>query len=307
MYSRFTALSDYSEQDQKRLENSTAAVIGLGATGSAIAENLARHGVNLIIFDRDYLEVKDAYSSSLYTPKQCEKALPKAEAAREKLERFTDVEAFSESFSSDSLRKISSADIIMDGADNIETRQMINDYSKKEGVPWIYTAAIAEKAYSMFLEERCFNCISDKTGKVATCETDGIMREVAQKAAAASSKKAVEFLAGKDVGEELELVHEGRKLAVEGSGCEVCSRENFPHLGSSNDAVQVCGAGKFQLERDFSREEVEDFPGEIIAENDFLIRMEYEGRELTFFDSGRAIVEARDKDHAEAILGELGI
>ena len=307
MYSRFTALSDYLEEDQKRLENSTAAVIGLGATGSAVAENLARHGVNLIIFDRDYLEEKDAYSSGLYTPEECEKALPKAEAAREKLEDFTEVEAYSESFSSDSLRKISSADIILDGIDNIETRQLINDYSKKEGVPWIYTAAIAEKAYSMLFQEKCFNCISDKTGKVATCETDGIMREVAQKAAAASSKKAVEFLAGKDVEEELELVHEGRRLDVEGSGCEVCRRESFPHLESSNDAVKVCGDGKFQLERDFSREQLEDLPGELIAENDFLVRIEYEGRELTFFDSGRVILEARDEDHAEATLGEMGI
>lgn len=307
MYSRFIALSAYSEEDQKRIQNSRVAVVGLGATGSAIAENLARHGVNLIIFDRDYLEEKDAYSSGLYTPKQCERALPKAEAAKKKLESFTEIESYSESFSPNSLRKTSSADLILEGTDNIETRHLINDYSKKQGTPWIYTAAIAEKAISMFIEEKCFNCISDKAGKVATCETDGIMRETAQKAAASSSKKAVEFLAGKDVGEELELVHEGRKLEVEGSGCEVCRKESFPHLESSNEVVKVCGAGKFHLEREFSRAQVKELPGGIIAENDFLARLEYQGCELTFFDSGRVIVEAKDEDHAEAILGELGI
>jgi adenylyltransferase/sulfurtransferase len=308
MYSRFTALSKFSEEDQERLENSTAAVVGLGATGSAIAENLARHGVSLIIFDRDYLEEKDVYSSSIYTPEQCRKSLPKAETAKRFLEKLTDVEAYSESFSADSLDKISSADIILDGTDNLRTRQLINDYSKKENVPWIYTGAIAEEAYSMLFDEKCFNCFSKKPDKVATCATDGIMREVAQKAAASSSQKAVEFLTGKDVEETLEVVHGSRELDVETSGCEVCREERFPHLESGEDIIQVCGTEKFQLERSFSREQVEDLNvGSKVAENNFLVRMRYEGREITFFNSGRVIVEARDKDHAEALLGELGI
>jgi molybdopterin/thiamine biosynthesis adenylyltransferase len=306
MYSRFTALKNHSKEDQEKLEDSTAAVIGLGATGSAIAENLARHGVNLILIDRDYLEEKDAYSSSLYTLEQCRKSLPKAEAAEENLQEFTEVESYSISLSPENLEKISSADVILDGTDNLETRQLINDYSKREDIPWIYTAAIAERSYSMPFIDKCFNCIVQKPEKVATCETDGILREVAQAAAARSSQKAVKFLTEKNINEELELVEEGRALDVESSGCEVCRTESFPHIQREKSTAQVCGAGKFQLQKDFSRSRIESLEvGDKIAENDFLVRLEYEGREATFFDSGRVVVEAEDKGHAEALVSEI--
>ena len=307
MYSRFTALQNHSEKDQERLENSTAAVIGLGATGSAIAENLARHGIDLIIIDRDYLEPKDAYSSSIYTPEQCQKALPKARAAEKHLEQFTDVKAYSKSLSPENLDLIENADIVLDGTDNLETRQVINDYSKRTGTPWIYTAAIAERAYSMMFEQSCFNCLVQKPEKVATCETDGIMREVAQKAAASSSMKAVKYLTGKEIEEKLELVHQGRELNVESSGCEVCRMEEFPHLQDFDSAVRVCGEDKFQLQRDISEKVIEavEQSCEVLAENSFLVRVEYEGYELTFFRSGRVIAEAEDQSHAEALVSEV--
>lgn len=307
MYSRFTALQNHSEKDQEKLENSKAAVIGLGATGSAIAENLARHGIDLIIIDRDYLEPKDAYSSSIYTPEQCQKALPKARAAEKHLEQFTDVKTYSKSLLPENLDLIENADIILDGTDNLETRQVINDYSKKKDIPWIYTAAIAERAYSMMVEQSCFNCMVQKPEKVATCETDGIMREVAQKAAASSSLKAVKYLAGKEVEERLELVHQGRKLNVESSGCEICRKEEFPHLQDFDSAVRVCGEDKFQLQRDISEKVIESVKQscEVITENSLLVRVEYNGYELTFFRSGRIIVEAEDQGHGEALVSEV--
>lgn len=306
MYSRFTALKDYTREDQENLENSTAAVVGLGATGSAIAENLARHGVNLILIDRDYLEEKDVYSSSLYDTQQAESSLPKSKAAKKKLEDKTEVEEHNASLKPENIDILSSADVILDGTDNIETRQLINDYSKKEGVPWIYTAAIADRAYSMPFINQCFNCIVQKPEKVATCETDGIMREVAQIVASKSAMKAVRLLTGKDLSERLEIVHEGRSLQVESSGCEICEDGSYPHLKNSSSVSTVCGAGKYQLEKDFSREDFSSISvGEKVAENDYLLRISYEGRNVVFFDSGRVIVEAEDEGHAEATVSEI--
>jgi molybdopterin/thiamine biosynthesis adenylyltransferase len=307
MYSRFTTLQNHSEKDQEKLENSTAAVIGLGATGSAIAENLARHGIDLIIIDRDYLEPKDTYSSSIYTPEQCQNSLPKAQAAENHLEQFTDVKAYSKSLSPENLDLIKNADIILDGTDNLETRQLVNDYSKRGDIPWIYTAAIAERAYSMMFRQKCFNCMVQKPEKIATCETDGIMREVAQKAAASSSMKAVKYLTGREVEEKLELVDQSRKLEVESSGCEVCNRDSFPHLEDFNLTVRVCGENKFQLQRDVSEKVIESVEQscEVLAENSFLVRVEYEDYELTFFRSGRVIAEAEDQGHAEAMVSEV--
>jgi len=307
MYSRFTTLLNHSEEDQRKLEKSTAAVVGLGATGSAIAENLARHGVNLVIIDRDYLEPKDTYSSSIYTPEQCENALPKARAAEKYLENFTDAEAYSESLSSENLDILESADIILDGTDNLETRQLINDYSKRENVPWVYTAAIAERAYSMPFIEKCFNCMVQKPEKVATCETDGIMREVAQKAAASSSMKAVKYLTGRKIEEKLKIIHKNRLLEVENSGCNVCTGEEYPHIENTDSATKVCGQNKFQMEKQVTEQSTQSAikNGKLLVENDFLVRIEYEDKEITFFRSGRIIAEAEDEGHAEALVSEV--
>ncbi|MFB6159383.1 MAG: ThiF family adenylyltransferase [Candidatus Nanohalobium sp.] len=307
MYSRFTALEGYGEKELERLKDSRVAVVGVGATGSAMAENLARHGVELVLIDRDYLEEKDVYSSSLYTLEQCRKALPKAEAAATILEEFTRVDSHVESLDSSNLGLVSSVDLVMDGTDNLETRQLINDFSKRNGTPWIYTAAIAERAYSMLFDDKCFNCLVEDQRKVATCETEGVMREVAQSAAAASSRKAVEYLAGKEPSECLEQVSEGRCLDVESGSCKVCGGEEYPHLSGGSEVVHVCGEGKYQIKKEVEEEHIRhaEEAGEKIAGNKYLTRILYNGYEVTFFRSGRVIAEAENRDHARAVVSEL--
>jgi len=113
MFSRFEALENFNKEDQKQLEDSKVAVVGLGATGSVIAEHLARHGISLVVIDRDYLEPKDIYSSSIYKPRQCEKAMPKAIAAEKELEIFTDIESKVESLNPENIDILKDVDLIL--------------------------------------------------------------------------------------------------------------------------------------------------------------------------------------------------
>lgn len=307
MFSRFKALEDYSSEDLSRLKGSKVAIVGLGATGSVIAEHLARHGVGLVIIDRDYLEPNDCYSSLIYTPEQCEDSIPKAKAAEDHLSQFTDVEAHVESLNPRNIYILSDIDMIIDGTDNMETRFLINDYCKKNGKKWIYTSALGEKGFSMLFDQECFNCVFDDiaAGSLETCETAGIMREVSTIAASISAKKAVELLTGKEVEENLDSI-DGKSYSIEGSGCEVCRGENFPHLESSSETVAVCGEDKYQVEKETGEEAAERLKEQAdnFTENDYLIRAELEGRSFTLFKEGRAIIEARDKGHAEAIYSE---
>ncbi|MFB6204609.1 MAG: ThiF family adenylyltransferase [Candidatus Nanohaloarchaea archaeon] len=305
MYSRFKALENFGEEELGRLENSRAAIVGLGATGSVMAETLARHGVELVVVDRDYLELKDVYSSNIYTPEQCEKAFPKAKAAEEYLSRFTEVESRLESFPVPI-----EADIILDGTDNMETRFAINDYAKKNGLPWVYTAAVGEQGYSAFFDEKCFNCVFEKVpaGSLETCETAGILREVAGVVGLKSAEKAVRYLAGREVEEKLEFAS-GKELELEHPGCEVCAGERYPNL-DGGDAVSVCGEDKYQVDREIDDDAFTRLKeqGEVMAENRYLLRVEISGREFTLFRSGRAIVEARDRGAAESFYSSvLGI
>ncbi len=309
MYSRFTALEEFAEEDLDRIQNSTAVVVGLGATGSVIAEHLARHGVNLIVIDRDYLEENDVYSSSIYTPEDCQKLLPKAEAAGSHLKQFTGVETHVEHLNSGNLEILHDADIILDGTDNLETRFLINEYSEKNGVPWVYTAVLAERGYSMLFDDKCFSCVFEdiKAGSLGTCETEGVMREIASIAASKTALKAVRYLAGKPAEEDLEIVPGGERFEVENPGCEVCQGENYPYLESSRDTVAVCGEDKFQIERDISENAFESLrdTGEVVADNDYLTRVEINGNSFTLFRSGRAIIEAEDRKQAKAVFDKI--
>lgn len=309
MYSRFKALSGFGEEELDELKDSTVAVVGLGATGSVIAEHLARHGVNLLLVDRDYLEPNDCYSSNLYSQEDCEERLPKAEVAAEKLGEFTEVRAETASLNPENVSMLDDADIVLDGTDNMETRFLMDEYCAKSGKPWIYTAALGEKGYSMAFDSNCFSCVFEQVsaGTVGTCETDGVLREVSTIAASISTRKAVNYLSGKKIEERLDAVHLDESFEVESDGCEVCRGESFPHLESGRSVSSVCGENKYEIRREIPEEALERIKsaGENLEENRYLVRAVVDGREFVAFRSGRAIIEAEDEGHAEELFAEV--
>lgn len=309
MHSRLRALQKLNEDQIEALQSSEVAVVGLGATGSVIAESLARYGVNLKIFDRDYLEKNDRYSSGLYTEKQCRRSIPKAEAAAEKLKEFTEVEQRTESLNSGNISALRDVDLIMDATDNMKTRFLIDEYSQKTGTPWIYTTALADKGYSMLFRDKCFNCVFDQVrpGELGTCRTEGIVRDVAALAAHRSSLKAFRLLTGQVPDQQLERLPEGESFPVQTSGCEVCEEQRYEKLEGSSNISSVCGENKYQLDVETGEEAFQKLQerAEIIRENEFLVRAMIDGKEFTLYRSGGALVEAEDPGHAEARLSEI--
>lgn len=287
MYSRFQALNRY---DLEAVKNSKVVIVGLGATGSVMAENLARHGVKLVLIDRDYLEMNDLYSSNLYEREQCENALPKARAAEEKLSDLTEVEAHVTDLDAENTELLD-ADLIMDGTDNLETRYLIEEYSKENNIPWIYTAALGERGFSMFVQNECFRCLFEELNPSSSCELNGVMREISSIAASKSSLKAVKYLSGLEVEEELEIIPEMQRFRPRECSCK----------GIEVEASQVCGENKYQVKGGKSPE---DFEGREIASNKYLRRLEIGSNKLTIFNSGRAIVEADSLEDAERLYRE---
>lgn len=67
-YSRQILLSEIGEEGQKRLLESTVAIIGCGATGSVVVNNLTRAGIGKIfIVDRDFVEKQRRMNSDVET------------------------------------------------------------------------------------------------------------------------------------------------------------------------------------------------------------------------------------------------
>jgi molybdopterin/thiamine biosynthesis adenylyltransferase len=103
---------------------------------------LARAGVGrLRLIDRDYVEESNLQRQVLYSETDAREGLPKAEAARRHLLEANSgvaIEALVADLNpADAAELLGGADVILDGTDNFETRLLINDYSVREGIPWI--------------------------------------------------------------------------------------------------------------------------------------------------------------------------
>ena len=68
---------------QKLLESKSVSIVGLGATGSSVANLLARSGINLNLVDRDVVELDNLQRQFLYDEYDIGK--PKAIQAKQKL------------------------------------------------------------------------------------------------------------------------------------------------------------------------------------------------------------------------------
>src|SRR2546427_9890862 len=88
-YSRQVLFPPIGREGQHRLGTAKVAVIGCGATGSAVVSLLARAGVGeLRIIDRDYVEPSNLQRQSLFDEADARESLPKALAAARKIAAF---------------------------------------------------------------------------------------------------------------------------------------------------------------------------------------------------------------------------
>src|ERR1700737_3415221 len=85
-YSRQVLFRGIGAEGQRRLTAARIAIVGCGATGSALASLLARAGVGTIrIIDRDYVEPSNLQRQTLFDEADALDVLPKAVAAERKL------------------------------------------------------------------------------------------------------------------------------------------------------------------------------------------------------------------------------
>jgi molybdopterin/thiamine biosynthesis adenylyltransferase len=205
-YSRQTLFKEIGPEGQKRLSAARVAIVGCGATGSALASLLARSGVGkLRIVDRDYVEPSNLQRQSLFDETDARESVPKAVAAARQVGRFNSqivVEAHVADLTpanADAL--LSGVDLILDGTDNFETRYLINDYSIKNSIAWIYAAAVGSYGITMNIlpgETACLACIfpDSPRGTVETCETSGILNSAVNLVASLAATEAMKFLIG---------------------------------------------------------------------------------------------------------------
>jgi molybdopterin-synthase adenylyltransferase len=314
-YSRQVIFTPIGAAGQERLAASRVAIVGCGATGSAVAGLLARAGVGTIrIIDRDYVEPSNLQRQSLFDEADAAESLPKAIAAAKKITQFNSeitVEPLVADLTPANIDEhLLGADLILDATDNFETRYLINDYAVKHRRPWIYAAAVGAYGLTMNVvpgETACLNCIFPEPpqGMVQTCDTAGILNTAVNLVASIEATEALKFLVGDTKALRRTMISfdlwTNERAEISASkprkDCETCQGREFPHLaGEGRPQITLCGRNSVQIHerrRPISFPELTRRlkPHGAVKHNDFVLKFWPGEYEMTLFPDGRAIIK----------------
>ncbi|MDP2907758.1 MAG: ThiF family adenylyltransferase [Nanoarchaeota archaeon] len=326
-YSRQTIFPKIGKEGQKKLLESKALVIGVGALGSNIANTLTRAGIgNIKIVDRDYVELNNLQRQVLFEEKDV--GSYKALAALEKLKNINSSIKIEAEITDVNHRNIESmvqeADIVLDGTDNFETRLMINDACIKNAKPWVYGAVIGSIGMSMNIlpEGPCLRCfVKDipSPGSQQTCDTSGVVNTIPSIIAAYEATEAVKILLkDKDISKSLfnvdvwEGVYDHFEIKKD-EGCNCCVKKDFEFLTSkhSYNLTSLCGSNAVQVmppeNEEVNMKLLEEKLSKVglVRSAPGILEFEIDNYRFTIFSSGSAIIRGTtDKDLAKSLYAK---
>ena len=314
-YSRQVLFEPIGEAGQQKLFQSRVAIVGCGATGSALASLLARAGVgSLRIIDRDYVESSNLQRQSLFDEADATESIPKAIAACRKIAGFNS-QIVAEPRVSDlrpenTQELLGGVDLILDGTDNFETRYLVNDFAVQQALPWIYIAAVGSYAATMNIipgETACLSCIFPESprGTVETCDTSGILNSAVNLAASIASTEAIKLLVNDTRNLRRTLLSHDLwtneraevSAAKPRADCRTCGRREFIHLaGEARPHITLCGRNSVQIHEharplDLATMSERLKPHGAVRHNEFVLKFWKEPYEMTLFPDGRAIIK----------------
>ena len=316
-YSRQILFRGIGAEGQRKLASGRVAIVGCGATGSALATLLARAGVGTLrIIDRDYVEPSNLQRQSLFDERDAAESLPKAIAAAQKIAAFNSkivVEPKVEDLAPGNIEALlEGMSLILDGTDNFETRYLLNDYAIDRSLPWIYSAAVGSYAVTLNVlpgQTACLACLfpDSPRGMVETCETSGILNSAVNLVASIAATEALKVLVGGASAAQLRRTllsfdvwsneHAEISAAKPRPGCRACGQRDFVHLaGEGRPHLTLCGRNSVQIHErqrpiDFAEMDRRLQPHGVVRHNDFVLKFWREPYEMTLFPDGRAIIK----------------
>ncbi|QWG26772.1 thiazole biosynthesis adenylyltransferase ThiF [Bacillus mycoides] len=326
-YSRQELFSPIGGEGQQKIREKHVLIIGAGALGSANAEMFVRAGVGKVtIVDRDYVDWSNLQRQQLYAESDVENNLPKAVAAKKRLEEINSevrVEALVQDVTAEELEElVTNIDVIIDATDNFETRFIVNDISQKYSIPWVYGACVGSYGLSYTIipgKTPCLSCLlqSIPLGG-ATCDTAGII------------SPTVSLVVSHQVTETLKLLVEDYDSLREGlvsfdvwkneyscmnvqklrkHNCLSCGEQAlYPYLNKENTSktAVLCGRNTVQIrpphKEEMNFEQYKELLNNRVNDlnvNPYLLSFSVEEKRLVAFKDGRVLVHGT-KDISEA-------
>jgi len=320
-YIRQQIFREIGKSGQKKLGKSTVAIVGLGALGSVSAELLARAGIGkLILIDRDVVELSNLQRQALYDEDDVGK--PKAMAAKEKLSKINsdvEIDLFIDDLNSENIGKIfKNINLILDCTDNLETRFLINDFSVKNNIPFIYSSAVGSKGYVFDIvpnKTACLRCFLKEANNLESCETFGVLNSITHLIPSIQTNEAIKILLGKHF--EINLVYfdiwnnELSKIKIsKNKNCVCCAKNNFEYLNGKKQSkiIKLCGDNVYQIKtknidnRQFN--ELKNKLKKVGKAIDFGYCINFDSK-ITVFNDGRALIKAKDEKGAKSLYSKF--
>lgn len=323
-YSRQVRFDGIGRFGQQRISESRVAVIGCGALGTVSSEMLARAGVGTLrVIDRDFVELSNLQRQTLFTEADVANTTPKAIAAEKALSAFNseiNIEGIVADVTFENIEELcSDFDLIIDGSDNFEVRFLINDFSVKYRIPWIYGAAVGSFGVAFPIMPRrsaCLVCLFENpppSGTTETCDTAGVIASITHIVASFQVTQALRLLTGANPLSEILQVDIWKndwrivKANQRSPSCSCCGDLKFKFLN---------GEGRSLLTRLCGREAVQVYPtlrgrvdlqelaqrlakvGEVQS-SEHMLRARINSYEIALFPDGRAIIRGTE-DFTEA-------
>src|SRR5436309_8078252 len=203
-FARHASVHGVGTEGVEKLGNARVAVVGCGGVGSAAADYLARSSVGFLrLIDQDIVDVSNlhrlhgASASNVYQPK--------AEVSANTLSRnmpWLKLQAIVDTVRGANTEELLvGVDLIVDGLDNFRTRHVLNNYSIRTRVPYLFTSAIANQGHAALFQPpntACLECIfpSLVSSPNESCESLGVTSSVVATIGAIAANEAVKFLLG---------------------------------------------------------------------------------------------------------------
>lgn len=331
-YEKQQLFQPIGEEGQKKIQDAHVLIIGAGALGSANSEMLARAGVGkLTIVDRDILDWSNLQRQQLYKEQDVLDQLPKAVAAKKRISEINsmiEVETFIADVTAKNVEKlVEGKTLVVDATDNIETRLLVNDATRKADTPFFMGAIVA--SYGMIYpiglgDQPCLHCLLDALPPhTLTCDTSGVISPIVQVVAAHQVTNVFQYIVGAEVDLKLKSfdLWTGEHAAINVTTLKrpdcpsCCDQATYPFLSDDRQtrAAVLCGRDTVQLTIPHMRKlelrplatAIQSVVSKLIY-NEHLIACQYLDHRMVLFKDGRILVHGtKDIVKAKALTAKL--
>lgn len=317
-YARQKLFAPIRESGQEKLAQSSVLVVGAGALGTVICNHLIRAGVGKVrLIDRDYVELSNLQRQMLFDEDDVKQAMPKAVAAKNKLERMNSsviVEAIVGNVTSENIDDyVKDIDTVLDGTDNFSTRFLLNDACFKYNIPFSYGGVVSSRGMTAFFipkETPCLRCITAEGAENGqTCDTVGVISPAVDIVSSYQVTETLKYLTGnkdnlRKTLKTFDVWYNNQydmKLVSPASECPTCQRKEYPSLQKSAKDVEtvLCGRDTVQIhqksEMNLMQWETRLAKVADVKRTPFLLKANFDNQfNFVIFKDGRVLVQGTE-------------